>query len=371
MASRVSTLFWSQLILIVDQVLSFYTYKKQFVQSDGVNISLLEEDVGNSSETFTFLAIWVLKQGHASSCYRPTNRSMYVLLLLLRGDIESCPGPSEIYADKFHSLQDLFDRYVNIDIMTLSETHIIDGQYDDVGPLYQIPGYYFLKRNRQCGKGGGLAMFIKNEIKWERRHDLENDDVESIWIEVSVKNAKIFLLAVYYRPPMGSSYLPANFNNILGNSLQESARESKEIIIIGDFNANYLNQNDHKELKAILRLYGFSQVIKQATRITKHSSTLIDLILTNNEAVISMRRVFSFSLSDHDMVGCIRKLHNVSFSPKIINCRNYSLYNPEAIEEDFKSVNWSSVYKICDVNQALKCFNGIVKSIFDICTSYR
>ncbi|CAB4036083.1 Hypothetical predicted protein [Paramuricea clavata] len=65
------------------------------------------------------------------------------------------------------------------------------------------------------------------------------------------------------------------------------------------------------------------------------------------------------------MVGCIRKLHNVSFSPKIINCRIYPSYNPEAMKEDFKSVNWSSVYKICDVNQALKCFNGIVKSVFD------
>ena len=93
--------------------------------------------------------------------------------------------------------------------------------------------------------------------------------MESIWIEVSVKNAKSFLLAVYYCPPVGSDYLPENFNNVLENSLRESARESKEIIILGDFNMNYLKQNQHKELKAIFRLYGFSQLIKQATRVTK------------------------------------------------------------------------------------------------------
>ena len=49
-------------------------------------------------------------------------------------------------------------------------------------------------------------MFIKDSVKWERRHDLENNDVESIWIEVSVKNAKSFLLAVYYHlPPVGQT----------------------------------------------------------------------------------------------------------------------------------------------------------------------
>ena len=100
---------------------------------------------------------------------------------------------------------------------------------------------------------------------------------------------------------------------------------------------------------------------KQANRVTKESSTLIDLIV--NVAVISVRGIFPFSLS-HDMVGCIRKIHNVTFSPKIINCRNYSSYNPEVMREDFKTVDWSPVYSACDVNQALKYFNGIVRSNF-------
>ena len=57
-------------------------------------------------------------------------------------------------------------------------------------------------------------MFIKDGIKWERRHDLENDDVEGMWVDVFVKNSKSFLIEVYYRPPDGSNYLPANFNDV-------------------------------------------------------------------------------------------------------------------------------------------------------------
>ncbi len=121
-----------------------------------------------------------------------------MLLLLLCGDIETCPGPSQECFDqfiksrgmkifhqnicglfsKFHNLQELFDRHTSIDILALSEIHIIDGEYDDSEGLFQVPSYTFLKRNRHAGKGAGLAMFIRDGIKWERRHDLENDDVK-------------------------------------------------------------------------------------------------------------------------------------------------------------------------------------------------
>ena len=65
------------------------------------------------------------------------------------------------------------------------------------------------------------------------------------------------------------------------------------------------------------------------------------------------------------MVGCIRKLHNNKYVPRIINnCRDYSSYEPQLMKEDFKSVDWSSAENANDVNMALKYFNVIVKSIF-------
>ena len=43
-------------------------------------------------------------------------------------------------------------------------------------------------------------MFIKDNIRWERQYDLERDNLESIWIEVFIKNSKSLLLATCYRP---------------------------------------------------------------------------------------------------------------------------------------------------------------------------
>ena len=60
--------------------------------------------------------------------------------------------------------------------------------------LFARPGYTFLKSNQQTGKGCGLAMFIKDNIRWERRYDLENDDVEGMWVDAFNKSTRRFLI---------------------------------------------------------------------------------------------------------------------------------------------------------------------------------
>ena len=71
------------------------------------------------------------------------------------------------------------------------------------------------------------------------------------------------------------------------------------------------------------------------------------------------------SLSDHEIVGYIRKLHQARFAAKVITCRNYSKYEPEEMKEDFRNINWEQVYNTNDVNEALTCFNRTVKANFD------
>ena len=43
---------------------------------------------------------------------------------------------------------------------------------------------------------------------------------------------------------------------------------SKDIICLGDFNVNYLKSENNKEFKDIFTLYGFTQLLKNAKRIT-------------------------------------------------------------------------------------------------------
>ncbi len=60
-----------------------------------------------------------------------------------------------------------------------------------------------------------------------------------------VKNSKSFLLVTCYRPPDGSNYLPSDFNDNLNVMVGDGIREYKEIIMLGDFNVNYLEKRTH------------------------------------------------------------------------------------------------------------------------------
>ena len=99
-------------------------------------------------------------------------------------------------------------------------------------------------------------------------------------------------------------------------------------------------ESDCKQLKALLRHENLTQLINQPTRITQDSKTLLDIIITNSPHNIRESGVLSLSLSDHDMVFCIRKLNWMKAPPETKIFRNYAKYDPAKFCEDLRGVSW-------------------------------
>ena len=76
----------------------------------------------------------------------------------------------------------LLQTFRSIDVLTLSETHIESD--DEHRAFYNIPGYSFVSRPRKAGKGGGVGVYISEDVTWDRRNDLEVEEIESVWIEI-------------------------------------------------------------------------------------------------------------------------------------------------------------------------------------------
>ena len=265
----------------------------------------------------------------------------------------------------FTKLEHLLDQCKGIDVLSLSETHIKTNTFNDNENLYKIRGYHFVQQCRKEGNGGGVAFYIKENLSWERRFDLETKTCENMWIEININKAKNLLCAVYYRPPNSSKFTSKTFSEHLNETLINVSKEQKEVIILGDFNVDYKKASDNKEIKDVFTLNGFTQIIKTPTRITKQSETIIDIINTNNPEAIANEEVFPMSISDHDLVGCVRKINNKTFSPKTITCRNYARYNPNSMADDLKKQNWNRLYEMHNVNDAVDYFNRTVMGIFD------
>ena len=75
---------------------------------------------------------------------------------------------------------------------------------------------------------------------------------------------------------------------------------------------------------SIYKLFGFTQIISDATRVTLSPSTLIDHIATNNNSNISCSEVLKSAFDDHCMVFCARKLRGAFKRPFTWGAKGYS-----------------------------------------------
>ena len=76
---------------------------------------------------------------------------------------------------------------------------------------------------------------------------MQLQDLETITIEVCKPKAKPFLINTWYRPPGSSLEL---FNGY-EQCIQKMNLENKEIILIGDFNADWFDVNLTTQTKAL------------------------------------------------------------------------------------------------------------------------
>ena len=293
-------------------------------------------------------------------------KEFLTLLLLLCDDIQWCPGPPSKSVhqnicgllNKIPHLETFAsDTLSKIDIISLSEMH-------SNGPADNDDLYTFIKNSRKNGLGGGVDIFLKNGLNYKLQSDVENSHMESTWLEIFVFKTKSILLGCYYRPPENSKCFSSDLDQLILEQLETVNCLNKEVIIIEDFNISYLSKA-YLNVKRAFKNLGLIQIIKTATRITENSSISIDQIFTNKVANVTNASSFCLSFSDHDMIGCVRKINTIKYDPRTIESLDYKHYNHSDLCNDIKNINWKPIEEASDVNKALKYFNTKVSKVFD------
>lgn len=234
-------------------------------------------------------------------------------LIILSGDVELNPGPSsasdlssisslsDAMLDGFKSCLDTYTSFVHlnvqslvpkldiintelkrIDVLCFSETWLnSDISNDDL----LLDGFHPPYRNDRIGRrGGGVAIYVKNNLHTTIRNDLAMFGLESVWVEIRAKCNKHVLVGVFYRPPDSC----ANVYNLIEHSLDQAVDTGVEnIVILGDFNENYLVDTNTR-MKNIIARYDMVQYIDEPTHFTELSSSCLDLVIANNRNVIDL-----------------------------------------------------------------------------------
>ena len=126
---------------------------------------------------------------------------------------------------------------------------------------------------------------------------------------------------------------------------------------MGDLNCNLLSgtASGTKHLVQIYNTYGLQQIIKEATRTTSDTQTLIDHIVTNKPDKVADGGVIPCGISDHDLIYIVRqaKLSNIKQKPKILSiCIHKNLSESSLISDTSDDANglwltWKTF--VCDV----------------------
>ena len=141
----------------------------------------------------------------------------------------------------------------------------------------------------------------------------------------------------------------------------------KEIIILGDLNCNLLNPTSY-EAKVLLDTCSelhLTQLIKDPTRITPQTSSLLDIIMISSCSKVKKSGVRDVGISDHSMIYCILKLRTDKPRLEYKDVRSYKNYDAEIFKTELSGLPFCEIYRINDVNEKIGFFNQLFTNTLD------
>ena len=219
---------------------------------------------------------------------------------------------------------------------------------------YKMNGYQSLfRRDRTVGSTGhgGVAAYVSDNIACKRRRNLEIPEIEGLWLEINVVNTK-FLLLVIYRTESNSNNL---FWQTLQNNIDDVRSENNlPIMIIGDLNAD--PQTRHGRcLREFADNNFFTIHVKEPTRITENSASILDQILTNFPTLVKEVNVDApLSTSDHCLISakCLFKIKR----QKVYMRRmwNFGRANFDLFRQTLAEIDWENSFQSENLNDICK-----------------
>ena len=248
---------------------------------------------------------------------------------------------------KLDEIKILLHNQPNLDIFCICET-FLHSEFSD--EEIKINGFKTVRKDRPSN-GDGLIIYLKSHLTYIRR-----DDLETIWLEAKINKQKSFLICYCYRPPSST----VDCISTMENSIERAFLDNKEVIVLGDFNFNLLQENTNS--KPWIRTFDFlhlNQIIDQPTRVTDTSETLIDHVYTNVPCNITEHTVPHYLISYHFPICVTRKLNNTCESVPVHNSISYR--DTRHLDEqqflfDMENLPWFMFCEAEDPNVALDLF---------------
>ena len=134
------------------------------------------------------------------------------------------------------------------DIIAISETRITKNVYFLNNLNLNTHSFEFTPTETSAG---GTLLYIANHLSYKCYNDLntyKKNELEFYW-NCQPKKSNIIVGVIYRHPSMDLTDFNCNYLNKL---LENISKEQKSILLLGDFNVNLLNYNEHNQTNEFL-----------------------------------------------------------------------------------------------------------------------
>ena len=196
-------------------------------------------------------------------------------------------------------------REKNYDVLAISESWL---NSTTTNAEVEIAGYKITRLDRTKTVGGSVYVYTRSSLKVKRQMSVTSETgFQQLWVQIQLKKLRSIVLCVAYRP----DYCPvSSFVDDFMDKYSQALTLGKNIIVAADLNCDMLKPRSPEAvaLQDLCDSVNLTQLIKEPTRVTETSSTLIDVIMTSSIDLVERTDVLKSHISDHYLVYAFLKL---------------------------------------------------------------
>lgn len=195
---------------------------------------------------------------------------------------------------KLDELNCVLQKIQKVHIVAITETWI---KTEAEAQSLVIPNYTHYFNYRVLNRGGGVSLYIHNDLKHELVEEKCQEDNHFLWVHVGKFSLDVGLI---YKPERTNT-------SLFLQTLSEQLQQRKRGILFGDFNYNLLKKEPNiKEYKTTLRESGYTIINKigkdYCTRETSHTKSILDHVCTNLLSHHFHLAIIESAMSDHNQI---------------------------------------------------------------------
>ncbi|KAF4533551.1 hypothetical protein B566_EDAN001036 [Ephemera danica] len=252
---------------------------------------------------------------------------------------------------------------LNIHVIAVSETWL---QPCIKSSQISLPGYEIFRVDRLHKGGGGVAIFVRNDIKCKilaTSKPEEKNKAEFIISELKFGYKKV-LFTTIYRPPN------TMFIDDIDDAISNMGAEYDHIIITGDLNIDILKETSmKKKLLDSFTTLGLSLTnYTDPTHIHSYRDlpTLIDIFACNNtQNIKSNGQIEAPGFSHHDLIYISYSIKSDKIRAQTITFRDKKKINTQSLRLDAAKITTNNLKDYNDVDEMVDYLRNEIIALYD------